>query len=203
MVDDVPLVALEVGLGRGGGGAGVRGADFRLSRSCRISPATNASSSAAGETTARRSSAASRSAGVVLFPADTVYGLACDPDDRFAVERLYLLKRRTLDKPSAVMFFSLERAFAALPELGERTREAMARLLPGAVTVLVPNPAGRFALACGRDVGTLGVRVPVLPSLARGSAAGAAVEREPRRRRRIRGRSTRCPRSPAGAPSTW
>jgi L-threonylcarbamoyladenylate synthase len=104
--------------------------------------------------------------GVVLFGADTVYGLACDPNDRFAVERLYLLKRRTLDKPSAVMFFSLERAFDALPEIGERTRGAMARLLPGGVTVLVPNPAGRFALACGSDLGTLGLRVPVVPSLA-------------------------------------
>jgi L-threonylcarbamoyladenylate synthase len=103
--------------------------------------------------------------GVVLFGADTVYGLACDPNDRFAVERLYLLKRRTLDKPSAVMFFSLERAFDAVPEIGERTRGAMARLLPGGVTVLVPNPAGRFALACGSDLGTLGLRVPVVPSL--------------------------------------
>jgi len=104
--------------------------------------------------------------GLVLFPSDTVYGLACDPEDRFAVERLYLLKRRSLDKPSAVMFFSLERAFAALPELGERTRAAMTRLLPGAVGVLVPNPAGRFGLACGNDVATLGVRVPRLPLLA-------------------------------------
>ncbi len=104
--------------------------------------------------------------GVVLFGADTVYGLACDPNDRFAVERLYLLKRRTLDKPSAVMFFSVERAFAAVPEIGERTRGAISRLLPGGVTVLVPNPAGRFALACGSDLGTLGLRVPVVPSLA-------------------------------------
>ena len=104
--------------------------------------------------------------GVVLFPSDTVYGLACDPEDRFAVQRLYLLKRRSLDKPSAVMFFSLDRAFAALPELGERTRVALARLLPGAVSVLVPNPAGRFGLACGSDVDTLGVRVPRLPLLA-------------------------------------
>lgn len=104
--------------------------------------------------------------GLALFGADTVYGLACDPDDRFAVERLYLLKRRSLAKPSAVMFFSLERAFDAVPEIGERTRGAMARLLPGAVSVLLPNPAGRFALGCGSDVGTLGVRVPAVPALA-------------------------------------
>ena len=103
--------------------------------------------------------------GLALFPADTVYGLACDPDDRFAVERLYLLKRRSLEQPAAVMFFSVGDALAAVPELGERTRLAMSRVLPGAVTLLVPNPVGRFALACGADVSTLGIRVPVLPSL--------------------------------------
>jgi L-threonylcarbamoyladenylate synthase len=103
--------------------------------------------------------------GVALFPADTVYGLACDPDNRFAVQRLYLLKRRPLEKPSAVMFFDLELALAALPELGERIRAAMRALLPGALTLLVPNPARRFPLACGEDRSTLGVRVPHLPVL--------------------------------------
>jgi L-threonylcarbamoyladenylate synthase len=104
--------------------------------------------------------------GLALFPSDTVYGLACDPDNRFAVQRLYLLKRRPLEKPSAVMFFDPELAFAALPELGERTRATMRALLPGPVTLLVPNPAGRFPLACGEDRSTLGVRVPRLPLLA-------------------------------------
>jgi len=103
--------------------------------------------------------------GLALFPSDTVYGLACDPEDRFAVERLYLLKRRSRDKPSAVMFFDVDCAFAALPELGQRTRLAMSRVLPGAVSVLVPNPAGRFALACGDDLSTLGIRVVSLPRL--------------------------------------
>ena len=43
--------------------------------------------------------------GVAVFPADTVYGLACDPDNAEAVERLYALKGRPTGKPSAVMFF--------------------------------------------------------------------------------------------------
>ena len=104
--------------------------------------------------------------GIAVFPADTVYGLACDPGDRFAVERLYLLKRRSLDKPSAVMFFDLEAAFAALPEIGPTTRDGLERLLPGAVSVLVGNPSGRFPLACGRDLSTIGVRVPDVPRFA-------------------------------------
>lgn len=106
------------------------------------------------------------SGGVAVFPADTVYGLACDPDDPLAVERLYRLKGRRPQKPSAVMFFELGAALDALPELGERLQKAMTALLPGAVTLLLPNPAERFPLACGDDLSTLGVRVPRVESLA-------------------------------------
>src|SRR3954452_14605713 len=98
--------------------------------------------------------------GVALFPADTVYGLACDPDSREAVDRLYTRKRRRPDKPAAVMFFDRELALAALPELGPRTRGAVEALAPGAAPPLLPNPARRFALAGGPDPETLGLRVP-------------------------------------------
>ena len=101
--------------------------------------------------------------GIAVFPADTVYGLACEPDSKQAVQRLYMLKRRPPDKPAAVMFFALDLALAALPELGPRTAGALRALLPGAVTLLLPNPARRFPLACGADAEVLGVRVPSWP----------------------------------------
>jgi L-threonylcarbamoyladenylate synthase len=103
--------------------------------------------------------------GVAVFPADTVYGLACDPHAPAAVQRLYALKGRAPDKPAAVMFFDLDRALAALPELGPRTRAALQGLLPGGVTLLLPNPRRRYPLACGPDPDTLGLRVPLLPAL--------------------------------------
>jgi L-threonylcarbamoyladenylate synthase len=103
--------------------------------------------------------------GVAVFPADTVYGLACDPDSRAAVARLYALKGRAPEKPSAVMFFDAGPALASLSELGERTRALLARLLPGGVTLLLPNPRGRFPLACGEDPHTLGLRVPAASGL--------------------------------------
>jgi L-threonylcarbamoyladenylate synthase len=102
--------------------------------------------------------------GVAVFPADTVYGLACEPDTREAVERLYALKGRRPDKPAAVMFFDPELAFAALPELEPRTRSLLERLLPGGITALLPNPLRRYPLACGPDPHTLGLRVPALHS---------------------------------------
>jgi L-threonylcarbamoyladenylate synthase len=98
--------------------------------------------------------------GFAVFPSDTVYGLACDPDAKETLQRIYLLKRRPLDKPSAVLFFDKALAAAALPELPVALRAAFDALLPGAVTLLVPNPRRRFPLACGPDPETLGVRVP-------------------------------------------
>ena len=100
--------------------------------------------------------------GVALFPADTVYGLATRPDSREGVERLYRLKGRQPGKPTAVMVFEVGLALAALPELGEHTRAGVKRLLPGALTLLVPNPARRFPLACGPEPEVLGLRVPLL-----------------------------------------
>ncbi|MCL2770490.1 MAG: Sua5/YciO/YrdC/YwlC family protein, partial [Solirubrobacterales bacterium] len=98
--------------------------------------------------------------GVALLPTDTLYGLACDPDSPVGVARLYEIKGRVKQKPAAVMFATLAAALEALPELDEAVRGAVRALLPGPVTLLVPNPRRRFPLACPRDPELLGVRVP-------------------------------------------
>jgi len=104
--------------------------------------------------------------GVALFPADTVYGLACDPESPQAVGRLYEIKGRPPERPAAVMFFQVGVALAAVTGLGPRTRAAFERLLPGPVTLVLPNPDGLFPLACGPAPERLGLRVPDVPLLA-------------------------------------
>jgi L-threonylcarbamoyladenylate synthase len=101
--------------------------------------------------------------GVAVFPADTVYGVCCDPDDERAVRRLYELKGRPAERPAAVMFFALEPALSTLSELQDTERAALTALLPGPVTLLLANPRRRFGPACGPDLATLGLRVPRLP----------------------------------------
>ena len=125
--------------------------------------------------------------GVVLFPADTVYGLATNAESAAGVARMYEIKGRPQDRPAAVMLFRLDDALAALPELGQRTRAALERLLPGPVTVVVPNPERRFPLACGPSPERLGLRVPDMPAFAQvrtpllQSSANPSGEAEARR----------------------
>jgi L-threonylcarbamoyladenylate synthase len=112
---------------------------------------------------ARRLEECLAAGGVAVFPADTVYGLCCDPSNQMAVRRLYELKGRPAERPAAIMFFALAVALSALPELGTRERVALGALLPGPVTLLLANRAHRFPLACGPGEGradTLGLRVP-------------------------------------------
>jgi L-threonylcarbamoyladenylate synthase len=102
--------------------------------------------------------------GVAVFPTDTVYGVCCDPDNEQAARRLYRTKGRPAARASAVMFFALEPALQSLGELPDSERNALQALLPGPVTVLLANRAGRFAAACRLDQATLGLRVPHLPA---------------------------------------
>jgi L-threonylcarbamoyladenylate synthase len=97
--------------------------------------------------------------GVAIFPADTLYGLACDPLDEAAVERIHALKGREKGKPSAVMYLSPLVMRELVADMGPRTREAVGALLPGPVTLVVANPEHRYPLACGDDPERLGVRL--------------------------------------------
>jgi L-threonylcarbamoyladenylate synthase len=98
-------------------------------------------------------------AGVAIFPADGLYGLACDPLDADAIERIHRLKGRDDGKPSAIMYFSPLAMRELLATLGPRTREAAGALLPGPVTLVVANPERRYPLACREDPERLGIRL--------------------------------------------
>lgn len=107
--------------------------------------------------------------GVVVFPADGLYGLACDPLDADAIARIHELKGRDDGKPSAVMYFSPLAMRELVGGLGPRTKAAVSALLPGPLTLVVDNPERRYPLACREDPERLGVR------LLGGPLAGAMV----------------------------
>jgi L-threonylcarbamoyladenylate synthase len=118
---------------------------------------------------AREFDAAIAAGGVVLFPSDTVYGLAVEPGHAGA---LYALKGRPQNKPAALMHFELASALVGVPE---RTAAVMRRLLPGQVTIVLPDGRGIRVV----DVPELrGVTRPVLQSSANRSGRPDACRLE-------------------------
>lgn len=97
--------------------------------------------------------------GVAIFPADGLYGLACDPLNEAAIRRIYEIKGRDDGKPSAVMYFSCGVLRELIGDMDEPVRKAAAALLPGPVTLVIPNPGGRYPAACRGDRDKLGVRL--------------------------------------------
>jgi L-threonylcarbamoyladenylate synthase len=114
-----------------------------------------------------RAIAAVRAGDLVVIPTDTVYGLACRPDGEDVVRRLSELKGRPPGQPIALVASAVDVLVERLPELRGLAEAIVRELLPGAYTLVLPNPARRFPWLTGDRPDTIGVRVPELS----GSAA--------------------------------
>jgi L-threonylcarbamoyladenylate synthase len=110
--------------------------------------------------------AALRAGDLVVLPTDTVYGLCAPAHNAAAVERINELKRRPSQFVAAVAV-STEALIECVPELRAGWTTLLEELLPGAYTLVLPNPGRRLSrLSPGREE-TIGVRVPELPESSR------------------------------------
>lgn len=116
-----------------------------------------------------------RAGRTVAIPTDTVYGIACAAHLRDACERLLRAKGRPPAQPSAIVAGTLDSALdVVLPDVGDAARERARRLLPGPLTLILPNPRRRYPWLCGAEPTRIGLRVPVLHPL-----LAAAIDRVP------------------------
>jgi len=100
---------------------------------------------------------------VIVFPADTVYGIGTSALHSDAVRNLYRLKHRLLTQPIALIAPDIDMLFELVPELRGRAGVIARALLPGPYTLVLPNPARRYRWLTGTNYDTIGVRVPELP----------------------------------------
>jgi L-threonylcarbamoyladenylate synthase len=103
-----------------------------------------------------------RRGAVVVIPTDTVYGLAANAEHESAAQALYEAKGREARRPTAVLFSSVDELLRQVPELPAATVAIARALLPGALTLVVPNPGRRFPWLNEERPETLGVRVPLV-----------------------------------------
>jgi L-threonylcarbamoyladenylate synthase len=121
--------------------------------------------------------AALRAGRLVVLPTDTVYGLAADCESEAAALALYAAKGRDAIQPTAVLFASGDVLLERVPELPAHAVEVVRTLLPGPFTLVLENPARRYAWLNAQRPDAIGLRVPAVTGAARAvlGAVGAVV----------------------------
>ncbi len=97
--------------------------------------------------------------GLVVFPTDTLYGLAADPRNADAVARVYRAKGRMPERALPLVAGDLGQVEALSTRLSASTRRLAGRFWPGPLTLIVDVvPSVVDAVHGGTD--TVAVRVP-------------------------------------------
>lgn len=99
-------------------------------------------------------------AGHVLgMPTDTFYGLAADPFNLRAVDRVYDIKSRSRHKPLSLLIESVDQAEELARPLPEAFYHLARKFWPGPLTVIV-QAASRLPLKVTANTGNVALRVP-------------------------------------------
>jgi len=100
-----------------------------------------------------------RNGGLVVFPTETVYGIGTNGLDEKAIERLYKVKKRPLDKPISLLVSNMEMVEKLAKDITSIEYKLMDAFFPGPLTIIlkkkeiVPN-----ILTANTD--TIGIRMP-------------------------------------------
>ena len=134
----------------------------------RIEPGTEAQAVA-------RAAEVVRTGGLIAFPTDTYYGLGADPMNERAIARIFVAKRRALEKPVLILIADPSEVGRFAVDPPESARRLIEAFWPGPLTLILKAvPAFPSLLHAG--TGRIGIRCPGLPlarDLAR--AAGGAI----------------------------
>lgn len=122
-----------------------------------------------------RAITALRLGGLAVIPTDTVYGLVADGESESAARALYAAKGRETIRPTALLFASVDALAGRVPELPATALAAARALLPGALTLVLPNPGRGFSWLNAERPDGLGVRVPDLAGPGREVLAALGV----------------------------
>lgn len=97
--------------------------------------------------------------GVVAYPSDSSYGLACDPTNPAAMAKLYELKGRPKEKSVSYNFGSIDE-IATWAELSGHQRAILKKNLPGRFTFLLTPKKSQPVLRRPEQNEKIGVRIP-------------------------------------------
>ena len=97
--------------------------------------------------------------GVIIFPTDTVYGIACNCFSEKAIKKVFDIKKRPENKPINVLSNNLDKIKFVSRNINEKEKFLIDKYMPGALTIILDkNEKVSDILTAGLD--TIGVRIP-------------------------------------------
>ncbi len=97
--------------------------------------------------------------GVIIFPTDTVYGIACNCFSEKAIKKVFDIKKRPENKPINVLSNNLDKIKLVSKNINEKEKFLIDKYMPGALTIILDkNEKVSDILTAGLD--TIGVRIP-------------------------------------------
>lgn len=96
--------------------------------------------------------------GVVIFPTDTVYGVAANSLDEDAIKKLYELKGRNDNKPICVLTSSMDK-IKKIAYVREEEQKIIDKYMPGALTIILEKKEEVSDILTS-NLKTVGVRIP-------------------------------------------
>ena len=100
-----------------------------------------------------------KNGGIVVFPTETVYGIGTNGLDKEAVERLYKIKERPLNKPISLLVSDFEMIEKVAKNISEIEYKIMKKFFPGPLTIIL-NKKDIVPDIVTSGGNTVGIRIP-------------------------------------------
>lgn len=107
----------------------------------------------------REAGLAVRRGGLIVFPTDTVYGLACDAFNREACAEIFAVKERPRALPLPVLVSRPRQAWALCSHVPQPAADLAAAYWPGPLTLVMPQTTD-LEWDLGDADGTIAMRMP-------------------------------------------
>ncbi len=97
--------------------------------------------------------------GLIIFPTDTVYGIACNSFSDKAIKKLFEAKKRSFDKPINVLVDSISKINLVVDKINKVEKELIKKYYPGNLTIIF-NKKKEISNILTANKNTIGVRIP-------------------------------------------
>jgi L-threonylcarbamoyladenylate synthase len=100
-----------------------------------------------------------KNGGIIVYPTDTIYGLGCDPYNKAALEKIFKIKKRLMDKPLPILTSNISHVekIISLDVIGRKLAD---NFWPGPLTIIGNLIDDKIPEILTSGKKTAGIRIP-------------------------------------------